>query len=179
MKGTTIFRLYEEGKLDLDKPVSEYVKSWPKKHPPISVRQIASHTSGIRHYKENPESNDTSDHDTKYPEFYSNVPYKEIEDALEVFKDDDLLSEPGRCNAKLSFLDILNIFYTHVFTFRFLGKEFNYTTHGFTLLSAVIESASGEKFTKHIKKLFKDLGLNNTHLDENEPIIQNRSRLVN
>lgn len=175
MKGTTIFRLYEEGKLDLDKPVSEYVKSWPKKHPPISVRQIASHTSGIRHYKENPESNDTSDHDTKYPEFYSNVPYKEIEDALEVFKDDDLLSEPG--NALSIILDIWN---THSFcTLSFLGKEFNYTTHGFTLLSAVIESASGEKFTKHIKKLFRDLGLNNTHLDENEPIIQNRSRLVN
>ena len=94
-KGTIIYRLYEEGKLDLDKPVAEYVKSWPNKHPPISVRQIASHTSGIRHYKENPDSDDTSDHDTKYPEFYSNVPYKEIEDALEVFKNDDLLSEPG------------------------------------------------------------------------------------
>ena len=48
---TAAARLYEQGKLDLDAPISEYVKSWPEKHPPITVRQIASHTSGIRHYK--------------------------------------------------------------------------------------------------------------------------------
>ena len=48
---TAAARLYEQGKLDLDTPITEYVKSWPEKHPPITVRQIASHTSGIRHYK--------------------------------------------------------------------------------------------------------------------------------
>ena len=37
----------------------------------------------------------SDDHDTKYPEFYSNIAYKNIEDALEVFKTDDLLCEPG------------------------------------------------------------------------------------
>ena len=122
-------RLYEQGKLDLDKPITEYVKSWPEKHPPITVRQIASHTSGIRHYKEDPDCTKSPNAgDAKYPEFYSNKPYKTIEDALEVFKEDELLSDPG--------------------------NEFNYTTHGFTLLSAVIESISGEKFTKHIKVLF-------------------------
>ena len=81
----------------MDKPITEYVKCWPEKHPPITVRQIASHTSGIRHYKENPEFSDDnkSGHDTKYPEFYSNIAYKTVEDALEVFKTDDLLCEPG------------------------------------------------------------------------------------
>ena len=90
-------RLHEAGKLDLDKPITEYVKSWPEKHPPITVRQIASHTSGIRHYKKNPDCDEmqSDDHDTKYPEFYSNVAYKNIEDALGVFKTDDLLCEPG------------------------------------------------------------------------------------
>ena len=81
----------------MDKPITEYVKSWPEKHPPITVRQIASHTSGIRHYKKNPDCDEmqSDDHDTKYPEFYSNIAYKNIEDALEVFKTDDLLCEPG------------------------------------------------------------------------------------
>ena len=32
------------------------------------------------------------------------------------------------------------------------------------------------KFTKHIKKLFKELGLNHTYLDENEPIIPHRAK---
>ena len=102
LKIASFFRLYQEGKLDLDKPVTEYVKTWPENHPPITIKQIASHTSGIRHYKENPESDDKSDHDTKYPEFYSDVPYKNLEDAMEVFKNDALLSEPGKqCNENL------------------------------------------------------------------------------
>lgn len=56
------------------------------------------------------------------------------------------------------------------------GEAFNYTTHGFTLVSAVIEAASGEPFPSYIKKLFRDLGLRNTFLDENEPLIPYRSR---
>ena len=83
-----------------------------------SVRQIASHTSGIRHYKENPDCKKSPNAgDAKYPEFYSNKHFKTIDEALKVFQDDDLLFEPG--------------------------AEFSYTTHGFTLLSAVIESVSG------------------------------------
>ena len=56
------------------------------------------------------------------------------------------------------------------------GEEFNYTTHGFTLLSAVVESVVEEPFEKYMKRVFKDLGLNNTYLDENEPLIYNRAR---
>ena len=64
------------------------------------------------------------------------------------------------------------------FLFFFSGTEFNYTTHGYTLLSAVIESVSGEPFLKYIQKLFRELGLHNTYLDENGPIIPHRSRYV-
>ena len=56
------------------------------------------------------------------------------------------------------------------------GKEFNYTTHGFTLLSAVIEAVSGETFENRMKRTFNQLGMDNTFLDENEPIIPNRAR---
>ena len=58
----------------------------------------------------------------------------------------------------------------------FTGKEFNYTTHGYTLVAAVIEAASGESFENHMKRTFRDLGLSNTFLDENDQIIPNRSR---
>ena len=33
-----VAKLVEEGKIDLDKPISEYVKAWPKKHPAITTR---------------------------------------------------------------------------------------------------------------------------------------------
>ena len=81
----------------MDKPITEYVKSWPEKHPPITLRQIASHTSGIRHYKEDPDYKKSPNAgDTKYPEFYSNKPFKTVEEALKVFQEDDLVSEPGK-----------------------------------------------------------------------------------
>lgn len=49
-------KLVEEGKLDVDVPIQKYLDSYPKKSfngkpVEITVRQLMSHTSGIRHYK--------------------------------------------------------------------------------------------------------------------------------
>ena len=75
--------------------------------------------------KENPENKKSPNAgDAKYPEFYSNEHYETIEEALKVFQEDELLFEPG--------------------------AEFSYTTHGFTLLSAVIESVSGKEWLKSV-----------------------------
>ena len=63
-----------------------------------------------------------------------------------------------------------------IYSFVRAGKEFNYTTHGFTLLSAVIEAISGETFENRMKRTFNQLGMDNTFLDESAPIIPNRSR---
>ena len=65
-----------------------------------------------------------------------------------------------------------------LFFFLFLGEKFHYTTHGYTLLSAVVEKCAGESFEKHMKRTFRDLGLRNTFLDENEHIIYHRARWV-
>ncbi len=56
------------------------------------------------------------------------------------------------------------------------GTTYLYTTHGWTLVSAVTEAAGGVKFTRLLKKLFKDLGLSETYLDKNEPLIYGRAR---
>jgi serine beta-lactamase-like protein LACTB len=53
-----------------------------------------------------------------------------------------------------------------------------YTTHGWTLVSAVVEAAAGEPFTAVMKKFFRVMGLKYTYLDEPEPLIYNRSRYV-
>jgi len=60
----------------------------------------------------------------------------------------------------------------------YAGTEFLYSTLGWTLLSAVVEGASGCKFTEVMKDLFRDLGLENTYFDEDRPIIPYRSRYV-
>ena len=56
------------------------------------------------------------------------------------------------------------------------GKKFHYSTHAFTLVAAVIESVTGEPFDRHMSAIFKELGLANTRLDENGPIVYDRCR---
>ena len=49
---TALGLLVQEGKVDLDAPVQRYVPSFPEKRWPITVRQVAGHLAGIRHYKD-------------------------------------------------------------------------------------------------------------------------------
>lgn len=73
--------LVQEGRLDLDAPIQTYVPSFPVKAWPLTTRQIASHTGGVRHYDGN--------------EFASAVRYGDVVEALEIFDDSPLLFEPG------------------------------------------------------------------------------------
>lgn len=77
-----MMRMSEKSQLDIDIPITQYVESWPKTHLPITLRQLASHTSGIRHYKNS-------------AEFLLNQHYSNVESSLTLFKDDSLLFEPG------------------------------------------------------------------------------------
>ena len=66
----------------------------------ITTRQLASHTSGVRHYEKKSsemkaEKNDTGGSDTELQEFYIKENFKTTNDALKLFIDDELLSEPG------------------------------------------------------------------------------------
>jgi CubicO group peptidase (beta-lactamase class C family) len=74
-------KLYEEGKVDLDAPIERYVPIWPDKGATISLRQLAGHLAGIRHYKG--------------LEFLSNVHYEEVVDGLGIFINDPLINTPG------------------------------------------------------------------------------------
>jgi serine beta-lactamase-like protein LACTB, mitochondrial len=57
------------------------------------------------------------------------------------------------------------------------GTKFSYSSYGFDLLSAVIESASGESFLDYMQRhVFTPLGLIDTTPDQNRSIIAQRSR---
>jgi serine beta-lactamase-like protein LACTB len=73
--------LVDQGKVDLDAPVQQYVPDFPEKRWPISTRQVAGHLAGIRHYNGE--------------EFLSAVRYATVSDGLEIFQSDSLLFEPG------------------------------------------------------------------------------------
>mgnify|MGYP001081245168 CR=1 FL=1 len=79
---------------------------------------------------------------SKFPptDGYSNIAYKDANAALIQFKDDDLLFEPG------------------------LG--FSYSTHGYTLLSAVMQAAGGKRFESLVAELVtQPLGLKQTQAE--------------
>ncbi|KAI6204942.1 hypothetical protein M3Y94_00735800 [Aphelenchoides besseyi] len=155
-------QLVERGKLNWDDSIYKLLPDFPKKKfdgkevNEISIRQLLNHTAGIRHYRKTAEDTDVKIKDQNYAEYgggnkdlerLSRKPYKSIAEALQMFKDDDLAVQPGK---------------------------FNYTTHGYTLLSACLEKAAGRSFDQMASDLFRRLEMRSTYLDKNEPLIPNR-----
>lgn len=73
--------LIQQGKLDADEPIQAYVPSFPEKTYPITLRLLAGHLAGIRHYRGN--------------EFLSAKHYPTAMEGLDIFKDDPLINVPG------------------------------------------------------------------------------------
>ncbi|MGY3210957.1 serine hydrolase domain-containing protein [Mucilaginibacter sp. HD30] len=74
-------KLIESGQLNLDSGIRYYVPFFDAAKPRITVRQLASHSSGIRNYKDK--------------EFNSDAEYPGIEESMKVFMYDTLLFKPG------------------------------------------------------------------------------------
>ncbi len=82
-----VMQLVEDKKVSLDDAIQKYVQGFPDKGSPITIRNVMTHTSGIRHYRE---------HDFPGGPYAENMmPYASIDDAIKVFKDDPLLFKPG------------------------------------------------------------------------------------
>ncbi|MFN8572002.1 MAG: serine hydrolase domain-containing protein [Gemmatimonadaceae bacterium] len=130
-------RLVQEGRLDLDAEVQRYAPTFPRKRWPLTVREVGGHLGGIRHYQGD--------------EVYSARPYANVTAALDIFKDDSLVAEPG--------------------------TAFNYSSYGFNLLSVVIEGAAGMPFLSYISaNVLSPLGMRQTSPDFVDSIIPNRAR---
>ena len=84
LTAAAVARLVEDGRLDLDAPVQQYVPGFPTKPWPITIRQLTSHTAGIRHY-----NGDFQSVLSCAPHFDS------VTKALTIFQNDPLLFEPG------------------------------------------------------------------------------------
>lgn len=130
-------KLYEANKVVLDSSVYYYLPHYPRQKYRFTVRQLAGHIAGVRHYKGN--------------EWYSSQHYYSVTDGLSLFKNDSLNFKPG--------------------------LKYQYTSHGFNLLSAVIEKVSGQRFLTYMhQEVFKPLNLLNTIPDLNDSIIEYRAR---
>ncbi|HYH07758.1 MAG TPA: serine hydrolase domain-containing protein [Thermoanaerobaculia bacterium] len=79
LTATALMRLVEEGRVQLDDPVSKYLPDFP--HGAITLRQLAAHTGGIRHYRSG--------------EFLNTQHFDSATASLARFAGDPLLSPPG------------------------------------------------------------------------------------
>ncbi|CAF0896331.1 unnamed protein product [Rotaria sordida] len=153
---TLAAQFVEKGKLNWDDTIDKHHPDLPKfvyeKLPvSITIRQLASHTSGVRHYwkKGEPETDD----EFNLPEYYITRSYSTVAESLSIFLNDELLHQPG--------------------------TSWLYTTHGYTLLSAILERISNDKrtFVQLIEDLIiKQLDLHHTKLEYPDEIVSNRSR---
>jgi len=81
LTAAALIRLVEQNKIDLDAPVQKYVPSFSDKGAPITIRMLAGHIGGIRHYKDHEE--------------LSAKHYDTVLDGLQIFQNDPLVALPG------------------------------------------------------------------------------------
>lgn len=74
-------KLHDESKLNFDDTVGNYIPRFRHKKYPVTLRQLAGHQGGVRHYKGF--------------EFLMDKQFESVEASLDVFIDDPLLFEPG------------------------------------------------------------------------------------
>ncbi len=82
MTAIAVLKLVEQGKIDLDAEVQEYVPYFPKKKWPVTVRGLLGHLGGISHYRDYDAEGHFKDH-------------KDTREAIAVFEDFELVAEPG------------------------------------------------------------------------------------
>lgn len=140
MTALAVMQLVEQGKLNLDAPIQTYIPDYPKQHKTqITTRHLLSHTSGMGGYKNTKEQNTTRGYDTLY-------------DALGLFKDRELLFEPG--------------------------TKYSYTTYGYTVLGVIVEKVSGLSFEEYMEQnIWDKAGMMNTGIVKFGVTVENASKI--
>ena len=122
ISATALAHMVAEGLIDLDASFYTYVPYYPKKKYDFTIRQLASHTAGIRGYRGT--------------EYGLNKPYS-IRESIELFKDDELLFEPG--------------------------TDYLYNSFDWVLISLAMQEVSGVPFQEYVeKKVLQPLGMDHT-----------------
>jgi CubicO group peptidase (beta-lactamase class C family) len=81
LTATALALLAQQGRVELDAPVQRYVPAFPAHGAPITLRQLAGHLAGVRHYT------DAEDMSTRR--------FASVDEAVTVFSGDSVLHPPG------------------------------------------------------------------------------------
>lgn len=138
---TTVLKLYEEGKIDLDKKIADYLNgSYIEKiehAEKATVRQLLQHSSGIYNYIQNPVFQTSS-----------------LNDLTKVWQPNELLSYAFNKSAYFE-----------------PGTDVRYSNTNYILLGFLIEKIEGKPFYKVFEeKIFQPLQLTSTTFAAENPI---------
>jgi CubicO group peptidase (beta-lactamase class C family) len=132
-----ILMLVEQGKLSLDDSISRFLPDYPTHNYLITVKHLLTHTSGIKSY-------------TSMPEWVSL--WREdftVEELIDVFKDQPMVSPPG--------------------------ERWAYNNSGYILLGAILEKVSGQTYEQFIQQsIFEPLGMQQSYYDNPLRVIPRR-----
>src|SRR5262245_5619827 len=136
MTAVAVIQLADAGKIDLDAEIQTYVPYFPRKGHPVTVRQLLGHLGGIPHYRNFEKELHIKEHKT-------------TREAIDIFKDFDLVAEPG--------------------------TKYQYSSYGFNLLGAAVEGASSQSYGDYMREhVWAPLGMKDTRMDDPADIIPNR-----
>ncbi|MDX1992548.1 MAG: serine hydrolase domain-containing protein [bacterium] len=139
---TAVCQLAEAGKIDLDTPISEYLREGlPKYDPGVTVHQLLSHTSGIADYLDD----DLSDED--YAALFARYPVYTL------------------CGPA----DYLTMF-PNGMAFK-PGERFVYNNGAYILLALLVETQSGMPYAKYVEEnVFARAGMNDSGFFESDQL---------
>jgi len=136
-----IMQLVEEGKINLDGKLSDYLPYYRKDiGDEVTIHHLLTHTSGIPNLTNKP------------PGVLEKMGSKhyEVKELIEELCSDDLGFEPG--------------------------SKYSYCNSGYNILGAVIEEVTGKPYEVVLRdRIFKPLGMENSGIDNNEPVIEKRA----
>ena len=128
-----ILQLKEQGKIDLDAPMTKYLPAryskYIKNASSVTIRMLLNHTSGVPEYNE-------------APAFVSNV----ILHPLQNFTSEDCLKVINGMESQFT-----------------PGSKYKYTNTNYLLLSLIGDAITGDHAAYIKKNVFKPLGLNNSY----------------
>lgn len=130
-------KLVEEEKLGLDTPLRDVFEKLPNPNwGEMTARQLSSHMAGVPHYKENTELLG------KLETVAAQTHFANVEDALTLFDESELLFKPG--------------------------EKFSYSSLGTVVLSALMQQAAGHPYQEVMQdKVFTPLKMNSTSIEQN------------
>jgi len=157
--GLALGKMVEDGIVDLDESFYTYVHDYPKKKYDFTLRQLASHTAGIRGYRGK--------------EYALNQDYS-IKDGIEIFRNDPLFFEPGTSYLYNSFDFVLLSLamqeasgvpfggYVKEHILMPLGLENTFSPADFNVNSSTLENKT-EFYTKRAICFAEAVPVNNTY----------------